>query len=245
MKNLKSILASYLLAILAITAFVGCDKCIESDDVEMPYLSLTSEKSMEDFTSEDWAIFKEAFNRLDVKLDSDGTSTILQLSGQEVNISEELYQLLHMLIKNGNKTINGNGIANNYQTRSMSTDCVAVCIAHIGNLNYNTVVNWINSKYGSTGVLIDDVYDATNHFLVATEISVPISTAAWDMGPIMAIVTANGGLHAVVVENLLGQYILTYDPQRKRDNPDLTNEQCRNLYPYEYVLKAIQSSGVR
>lgn len=109
MKNIKSILASYILAILAITTFVGCVENAAIDGNKQKYethLSLKNGKlCLHNPSDVDYQASVEAFKRMDVQTDQNGKMYIPFKSGKEVNISEELFLQIKELVDNSNKNL--------------------------------------------------------------------------------------------------------------------------------------------
>ena len=120
MKSFIRLLAGYALAILTMSIFVGCSEKVESVDVGPPYLSISSEKSLSEFTPEEWDILDEARSRLNITINTDKLMVIAQQSGSEVNISEHLYQKIKLMIDNGNRIISD---ACHTTTRMSGDDC--------------------------------------------------------------------------------------------------------------------------
>lgn len=246
MRNIKSFVTSCALVLFSIAIFVSCGEKIECEDVGsefVTYLSVNSDKPLSEFTSEDWNILKEAKSRLDITVNADGFMVIKQRSGYEVNISEELFYTIYRMVESGNKKL-----AKLSQTRSgtLPDDCVACCIIELdrklggSTLQYDLVARWIYNHYDTGGVPLHALLYTVNTFLVATLVGVPISTASFGLGPIMAIIL---GRHAVVVEDLYGSEVMVFDPQAMR-HPEL-EEDWVYFVPYSDITLAIQATATR
>ncbi len=246
MKKIKSIVTSCALVLFSVAIFGSCGEKIECEDVGPEfesYLSVSPDKPLSEFTSEDWNILKEAKSRLDITVGTDGFMVIKQRSGYEVNISEELFGTIYRMVESGNKKL-----AELSQTRSgtLPDDCVACCIIEMdrklggSTLQYDFVARWIYNNHDTGGVPIHALLHTVNTFLVATLVGVPISTASFGMGPIMAIIL---GRHAVVVEDLYGNEVLVFDPQAMR-HPEL-EEDWVYFVPYSDITFAIQATATR
>ena len=131
MMNIKRVVAGYVLAFCIVTIFVGCSESEERERVNskyLTYLSVDADNPLDKFTSSEWDILKEAQNRLTISTDSDGLSVIKELSGSEVNISENLFCIIQRMVENGNKII-AKGNCNT--TRMAGDNCVAKCIVWV------------------------------------------------------------------------------------------------------------------
>lgn len=245
MRNIRSI-TSYVLVLLSLSIMMSCSEKTESVDNSTKYaeyLSLPSEKSVGEYTPEEKDILWEAHGRLDIVTNSDGLMTIKQLSGSEVNISESLYQKIKQMIDNGNILIND---AAHATTRMTGDDCVANCIVNMSGrlgrlLDSSYVKNWIRTQCLNENVPADRVYEMVSHFLVATTIGTPISTTAWDMGEIMAVIL---GLHAVEVTDLHGGFIEYFDQNLVSTDPANPNDGYSTVNG-DYVSQAILAIAVK
>ena len=243
MKKFIKFLSGYGLAILTMSIFVGCSENVESVDVGPSYLSISSEKSLSEFTLEEWDILNEARSRIDVTINSDKLMVITQQLGSEVNISEHLFQKIKLMIENGNKIISE---ACQTTTRMSGDDCVANCIVELGRrlggtLNAPLVRQWVHNQCKGIGVPEGRACEMADRWLVAKNISIPISTAAWADGPIMAVIL---GAHAVVVDDLQGQEIRIFDPALVSTDPVSVHDGFAKI-PALYVSSAVQATGIR
>ena len=242
MRNIRSI-TSYVLVLLSLSIFVSCS---ESDNVITPkqqtFLSVTPGKYLSEYTQAEWDVLDEAKSRLNIVTTPDGLSYITELSGNEVNISEELYDKIKIMIENGNNLITG---AKKSQTRMSGDDCVANCIVELGRrlgstMNAPLIKQWINNQCEGIGVPESRVLEMVQRWLIAHSIGTPISTAAWADGPIMAVVLGN---HAVVVDELLAQEIRIFDQDLVSTDPAMPHDGYATI-PALYVSSAIQATGV-
>lgn len=242
MRNIRSI-TSYVLVLLSLSIFVSCSK---SDNVITPkqqtFLSVTPGKYLSEYTQAEWDVLDEAISRLNIVTTPDGLRYITELSGNEVNISEELYGKIKIMIENGNNLITG---AKKSQTRMSGDDCVANCIVELGRrlectMNAPLIKQWINNQCEGVGVPESRVLEMVQRWLIAHSIGTPISTAAWGDGPIMAVVL---GTHAVVVDELLAQEIRIFDQDLVSTDPAMPHDGYANI-PALYVSSAIQATGV-
>ena len=245
MKNFIRLLASYALAILTMTIFVGCSEKVESVDVGPPYLSISSEKSLSEFTPEEWDILNEARSRMDITINSDKLMVIAQQSGSEVNISEHLFQKIKLMVDNGNRIILD---AHHSTTRMSGDDCVANCIVKVaacfgGNLSLTEVAEEIDDRCGGNGVPSDRVLEMVNIWLDGEDIpNLPISTAAFEPGcQIIAVILAQ---HAVWFRTLNGDQIYVYDESLVREDSN-DPENGYATIPGAYVSQAIKVRGLR
>lgn len=245
MRNIRSI-TSYVLVLLSLSIMMSCSEKTESVDNSTKYaeyLSLPSEKSVGEYTPEEKDILWEAHGRLDIVTNSDGLMTITQLSGSEVNISEGLYQKIKQMIDNGNSILKE---ASHAATRMCGDDCVANCIVHMSGplgrlLDAGYVRTWIRAQCNYENVPADRVFEMVSHFLVATPIGTPISSAAWGMGEIMAVVL---GLHAVVVTDIRGGFIEYFDQNLVSTDPANPNDGYSTVIG-DYVSQAILATAVK
>lgn len=242
MRNIRSI-TSYVLVLLSLSIFVSCSK---SDNVITPkqqtFLSVTPGKYLSEYTQAEWDVLDEAISRLNIVTTPDGLRYITELSGSEVNISEELYGKIKIMIENGNNLITG---AKKSQTRMSGDDCVANCIVELGRrlgstMNAPLIKQWINNQCEGIGVPENRVLEMVQRWLIAHSIGTPISTAAWGDGPIMAVVLGN---HAVVVDDLLAQEIRIFDQDLVSTDPAMPHDGYATI-PALYVSSAIQATGV-
>ena len=235
-------MAGYALAILTMSIFVGCSEKVESVDVGPPYLSISSEKSLSEFTPEEWDILDEARSRLNITINTDKLMVIAQQSGSEVNISEHLYQKIKLMIDNGNRIISD---ACHTTTRMSGDDCVANCIVELGRrlgstMNAPLIKQWINNQCEGVGVPESRVLEMVERWLIAHSIGTPISTAAWADGPIMAVVLGN---HAVVVDKIEGSNLRIFDQDLVSTDPAMPHDGYSTV-PGAYISSAIQATGV-
>lgn len=246
MKNFLKIQASYVLVILAMSIFVGCSKNVESVDVGPPYLSISSEKSLSEFTPEEWDILNEARSRIDITINSDKLMVIAQQSGSEVNISEHLFQKIKLLVDNGNRIILES--CNSTSTRIGGDDCVARCIVKIadcygGDLSLSEVAEEIEDRCGDGGVPNNRVLEMVNIWLEGEDIpDLPISTAAFEPGcQIIAVILAQ---HAVWFQSVNGDHIYVYDEALVREDSN-NPENGYGYVPGAYVSQAIKVRGLK
>ena len=242
MRNIRSI-TSYVLVLLSLSIFVSCS---ESDNVITPkqqtFLSVTPGKYLSEYTQAEWDVLDEAKSRLNIVTTPDGLRYITELSGNEVNISEELYDKIKIMIENGNNLITG---AKKSQTRMAGDDCVANCIVELGRrlgstMNAPLIKQWINNQCEGIGVPESRVLEMVQRWLIARSIGTPISTTAWSEGPIMAVIL---GTHAVVVEELKGVEINVYDQDLISTDPLMPHNGYADL-PALYVSSAYVATGV-
>lgn len=245
MKNFIRLLASYALAILTMTIFVGCSEKIENVDAGPPYLSISSEKSLSEFTPEEWDILNEARSRMDITINSDKLMVIAQQSGSEVNISEHLFQKIKLMVDNGNRIISE---ACHPTTRMSGDDCVAFCIVEVSrrlgrSLDTQTVKRRIHEDCFSTGgnVPPSRVHEMINNFLVSQPISVPVSSAVLGMGEIIGVVL---DLHAVIIDDIRGENLRVYDKDYIMNFPGDPDDGYA-FVDAMYISQAIQASSVR
>lgn len=245
MKRVESFVVSYVLILLSATFFISCDKNVEDVTVmseNLTYLSVQSDKKLSEFTSAEWNILKEAQNRLTISTDSDGLSVIKELSGSEVNISENLFCIIQRLVENGNKII-ANGNCNT--TRMAGDNCVAKCIVWVArcfgaNLNLSTVSDEIRSRDCEGGVPPTRVEEILELWFTIESVSVPITTAALGGGQIIAVILDS---HAVIFQSLDGDEIYFYDEDLVReDTDDPTNGYGR--VPAMYITQAHKAIGM-
>lgn len=242
MRNNQSI-TSYLLVLLSLSIFVSCSK---SDNVITPeqqtFLSVTPGKYLSEYTQAEWDVLDEARGRLNIVTTPDGLRYITELSGSEVNISEELYGKIKIMIENGNNLITG---AKESQTRMSGDDCVANCIVELGRrlgstMNAPLIKQWINNQCEGVGVPESRILEMVQRWLIARSIGTPISTTALADGPIMAVIL---GTHAVVVEELKGSEIKVYDQDLISTDPLMPHDGYTDL-PALYVSSAYVATGV-
>lgn len=245
MTSVKRFVVSYVLIFLSVTFFVSCDKCVEGEKVmaeNLSYLSVQSDKKLSEFTSEEWNVLKEAQNRLTISTDRDGLSVIKELSGSEVNISENLFCIIQRMVENGNKII-AKGSCN--MTRMAGDNCVAKCIVWVArcfgaNLNLSTVSDEIRSRDCEGGVPSGRVAEILGLWFVIEPVSIPITTAALGGGQIIAVILES---HAVVFQSLNGDEIYFYDEDLVReDTDDPTNGY--GTVPAMYVTQAHKAIGM-
>lgn len=94
MKTLKFIYSIFVLFLLSSIIFVSCQQEEEFDKSHKNeiYLTLPFNADFNKLTKEDREIIFQAFSRLDIKENEDGLFEILQNSGIDLNISEELFK---------------------------------------------------------------------------------------------------------------------------------------------------------
>ena len=242
MRNIRSI-TSYVLVLLSLSIFVSCS---ESDNVITPkqqtFLSVTPGKYLSEYTQAEWDVLDEAKSRLNIVTTPDGLRYITELSGNEVNISEELYDKIKIMIENGNNLITG---AKKSQTRMSGDDCVANCIVELGRrlgstMNAPLIKQWINNQCEGIGVPESRVLEMVQRWLIAHSIGTPISTAALGDGPIMAVVL---GTHAVVVDDIQGSDLRIFDQDLVSTDPAMPHDGYSTV-PGLYISSAIQATGV-
>lgn len=242
MRNIRSI-TSYVLVLLSLSIFVSCS---ESDNVITPkqqtFLSVTPGKYLSEYTQAEWDVLDEAKSRLNIVTTPDGLRYITELSGSEVNISEELYGKIKIMIENGNNLITG---AKESQTRMAGDDCVANCIVELGRrlgstMNAPLIKQWINNQCEGIGVPESRVLEMVQRWLIAHSIGTPISTAALGDGPIMAVVL---GTHAVVVDDIQGSDLRIFDQDLVSTDPAMPHNGYSTV-PGAYISSAIQATGV-
>ena len=245
MTSVKRFVVSYVLIFLSVTFFVSCDKCVEGEKVmaeNLSYLSVQSDKKLSEFTSEEWNVLKEAQNRLTISTDRDGLSVIKELSGSEVNISENLFCIIQRMVENGNKII-AKGNCNT--TRMAGDNCVAKCIVWVArcfgaNLDLTAVSEEIRSRDCVGGVPPTRVEEILELWFTIESVSVPITTAVIGGGQIIAVILDT---HAVIFQSLNDDEIYFYDEDLVReDTDDPTNGY--GTVPAMYITQAHKAIGM-
>lgn len=246
MKSCLKKTVSWMLVIFAVSFFEGCSENLENEEAKLDYLSIYSEKSLTEFTPEEWDILDEAKGRLNITITPTKLMNIEQKSGSEVNISEHLYRNIKLLIDNGNKIIQE---ATHTTTRMSGDDCVARCIVNVagcfgGNLSLVEVAREIKNRcpYGP-GVPSDRVNEMVNIWLIGTPISTPLTTASLGGGPcqIIAVVL---GTHAVVFRTLNGDTVRVYDEMLVREDSMSDPNNGIAEIPNAYLSDAIKVTGL-
>ena len=141
------------------------------------WLDITIPEDASQMSAEDLNILMQGFLRLDIQLNEDGLYEVTQQSGEEVNMSEELFEYLVQMVKGSNRWNPTSSIAK-IKTRSESedgqmTDCVAWAIAYATNEKYEDVNSWITEKYKGQGVPANEFYSVMRHFNSKGEIISP------------------------------------------------------------------------
>ncbi|MBQ3148136.1 MAG: hypothetical protein IJB87_02095 [Alistipes sp.] len=250
MKPLKLLAAVVLLA-MSTSFLTSCSqKDIESLSEEGAlqkydtYLSLATGKIPENPTDEEWKIIDEAHCRLDYETDSNGIITIKQESAADVNISNELFNYFKGAIERHNMLIQGTG-PNTNLTR-IPYDCVAIHIVLISQrlgspLDYGLVNSWIYNHYGITGVPVDKMKETVQRFLVATQVTLPFSTASLGNGQILLVINNQ---HAVLFDNIYGDGDIRYYDHQKSYDPDIPYEERFSECGPESITDAYLATGV-
>ena len=195
------------------------------------YLDM-QESYFKNFTDEDWKIYIEAESRLSYTVFEDGQRSIVQKSGEEVNISDRLFENIKSNVENTNKLISRNNkvyIARS-KTRNIEpepelevNDCVGQCIAEYCRLDLKDVNKKICSKYpeyaNGLGIELNDLLSVVRLFKPdAAEQSkfYPIDNFSGEQS-ISGILALYG--HAVVIKKIAyrdstkNYHIWAYNPQ--------------------------------
>ena len=175
--------ATLLIGYIILTfAFSACSEFSIKDE-DSPFLKMSTYRASQ-LTEEDYTILEEAESRLTI-LEQDGFYYIQERCGQDVNISEELYQFIRKGYKLKNQIRSGTNIAR-YQiprTKSMSEntselpDCVFYAILNTGSTKLNSPTYYTIKSYaetiqpdwiGNEGFTMSEADDIITHFVSAT-----------------------------------------------------------------------------
>ena len=175
LRFLKPITKIIGLVCIAVSCFIfqGC----ETDDIvknsELPYLSLPQGFDLSNASTNDMNTLSKALGRLNVYKEN-GLYHIKQTSGEQVNISEDLFNFIKSLYDHTNKISKSHNLSYSVPRLksgdpedgggSSSSDCMAYALSYAGGGTYGSVGCYLLSQYGSLAVPLSSFSDACHHF---------------------------------------------------------------------------------
>ncbi|MDR1341612.1 MAG: hypothetical protein LBK58_16415 [Prevotellaceae bacterium] len=207
---------SLIIAIFFVSCFViGCQteediSTVDSNEIIDGYLSLPEGFNLLDLSDRESHIFMTAFSRMSIASEN-GIFKTKFTSGNQVNISEELFNFFRETIINSNKSKDIEEIELlsprlKLPTESTSNnDCVAYSIynaihAYGSSTTLASVKSYIQNTYGTNGVLLSSITGAIQHYLTGSPIALS-DTAYYSYLPSSAnkiiIVIPGSPYHAV------------------------------------------------
>jgi hypothetical protein len=189
-----------------------------------------------DFTDNDWNNYIEAESRLSFKYSNDGQCSIIQTSGEEVNISDKLFECIKNSIENSNlllsneksRKIVARSLNRNVEAGLLGNDCVGQCIADYCGLDINNVNQTIASNYpqyiNGDGISPDKLLDVVKLFKpdASSQSKFYPNDIFFGEKTIDGIIALTG--HTVVIDKIKYYYsankyhIWAHDPQNSNSN---------------------------
>jgi hypothetical protein len=233
----KKMILAVITALVFVGIFSGLQSCSSEDSQNMQssqleYLDLKTFE-MSKMSVKDMEIIGQALQRLNI-YKSKGLYQIKQTSGEQVNISEDLF----IYIKKGFELTNHYSLSSSIprfkagpaegggNTQDL-THCVSYALAALGGFSYETLATYSDSKYGSNGVLSGDVGSFFFHFYPNGTSIAPRDLNGGFMGKnilFFKITETVGGVIKTTGHAVNGTYydansgkIFYYDPQMKTD----------------------------
>ena len=176
-KQFKTRKILVLLVIFAL--FAGCQKEFTSldPDENLEFISIESDIDIDKLSKLEFDKLRIALSRIDIFMDDTGLYKIVQNSGQEINISDKLFNYLKETVENSNRVFKSpkNRLSiprlksGDEQPGGGRTDCVAQTISAIstrlgGSYGYNEIDDWITGNYGYGGVPKEAMVTVVEHF---------------------------------------------------------------------------------
>src|SRR5690554_5764734 len=147
--------------------FSGCQNEFTSLDPHenSEFISIESEIDIDKLSKLEFDKLRVALSRIDIFMDDTGLYKIVQNSGQEINISDKLFNYLKEAVENSNRVFKSpkNKLSiprlksGDEQPGGGRADCVAHTISAISaqlgvSYGYNEINDWITGNYGYEGV---------------------------------------------------------------------------------------------
>ena len=244
--------------------FISLSSCHQSEDFddfglssvseERSYLSIDKDPAKEPLTFEEELILKEAFTRITIIRDN-GFASIKQKSGDEINISEPLFEFFTAMVERSNDR----NLITRTEPYGGDTNCVAYaiyCIATRYNTLYSldTIINVINGQWGGDGVpfarvgrmvgsflYYSTIYDASGYLpqVSGTSANIIIVLCEKENG---VWVSDNG--HAAVFTMVSDNgYVMYENPGVMYNTNSEDDDQRYGLVPIEKVRRAYLITG--
>lgn len=160
--------AVFMLLIFSTIGFLGCEKGNLFQSSYSKYLELDSYE-LSNMSDNDMNTMGQALQRLDISF-KNGFYQIKQISGAQVNISEELYDYITKGFGYTNKVIrpkslisSGPRLKSGYAEPD-TTYCVAYALAAMGEVDFEDVKDYIYRHWGLGGVPADSVESVVYHY---------------------------------------------------------------------------------
>ncbi|MDR1112660.1 MAG: hypothetical protein LBL18_02715 [Bacteroidales bacterium] len=193
--NFRNINIPIVMALIIASFMFSCqkDELFGYVEEDLPYLSLSADFSgfdIEKTSDADWHVFHLAHQRMDIQ-EKNGVLYTKWKSGEQINVSEELFDFFVTMLNNTTREHEENGkIASSFprlkqggETEEEETnspnDCVARAIVDVmksfgkTNVSVAEVNAWIRAHYGSNGVPSSKFAEVVSHFLEGGETSLP------------------------------------------------------------------------
>lgn len=219
----KSRVLVILIILFATYNFVGCQQ--ESDiKNSLPFLTIDTDIEFSKLSKNEQAILMEAYGRLNIS-NEDGLFNLKQISGEQVNISENIFLYFKSIIDETNQSIISSEInLSRPRTRTateidtnMPTDCVAHAISWAlrdgDGKPVSEVTQWVESQYGNNGVPGDQFYTVLNHYFYGSPIPIPTKYEFYNSNKVIMAIRIPGGGHAVTLLSIEGPNVIYQDNQ--------------------------------
>jgi hypothetical protein len=232
-KKISMTSVAVVIALLAGCLIAGCQKEESFESNDLPFLSIGSDFDISNLSDEELHTIGLAFQRINVRLDK-GFYKIKPISGNQINISEELFHFFKTVQDHSNRLIRKNEQIISPITRLKSgsesdpdnltaNDCIAHAISAVLNVFGNTtsvatINGWISSQYSNynTNGLSGNNFNAVvSHFLSGSSTNVPSNyTYNSSANKIIVVeqISATSG-HAGVLVSVSGSSVMYQDNQ--------------------------------
>lgn len=223
MKKDKFVCLVCMMSLISLISLIGCQQEESFDEVHDngDYLSLSPNVNYDQLTDTDLEILSKAFIRLDIRINEDGIFEIIQNSGRNINISEELFNYFLLITEDANENLlsdihfNRNRVQTRQEGDGPKTDCVAWSISYATGLSYGEVNSWITNNYGSNGVRSTDFYSVMNHFNNGAQVPFSMFNSMTITSNKKYVIVLNF-THAVTVVAKNGDNIIYHDAQNNK-----------------------------
>ncbi|HLT87508.1 MAG TPA: hypothetical protein VKZ57_07950 [Sphingobacterium sp.] len=205
----------------------SCDhQAIDELEVQ-PYLFLERGGGL---SLQDQQMLRKAFVRAGIRF-QDGKFRFKAQSGNELNMSEQLFEMLKGIVDNSNnRRLSMSFKGNPPRLKSgaeiptspadtTASDCVAHSISAVlagfgKSVSSTDIDTWIQSEYGTNGVPGNAFYDVLDNYVVGESCEVPSSFSYSNTGPFIVLaIDLNGGGHSVTLMEVSGHSIMYRDDQ--------------------------------
>lgn len=159
-----------LLFTFCIVGFWGCES--DQEDSAQEFLDIKT-YDMSKMTETDFKTIIKAMERLDVSR-KDGLYVVKETSGNQVNISNQLFDFVKQSFSRTNKLLKGRKLKNIIARINSGNpeDCVAHAIAGLNaGVSYAQADAYITSLYGSNGVPPNALISVVQHFFPQLQFS--------------------------------------------------------------------------